>query len=199
MARGKKKPTLASGGRPIVLDKVVSPYVGFDRVPRVLDSITAMHRRRQLTDRQYAEAVRYRTAHDALLATMKGTLDPDKVGGSSSVARTPGAPLLDAGAVLRETHAMLGQIDSIIVAAIVGEGLSVDDVARRLYGGDGKERDAFVVGRRLRDALDLMADSRSGAHRPGRARITAYLEEGARPTVPDGPARRLIPRPEKSD
>lgn len=178
MAKSPKPPKKHHPNRP-QKEKIASPYgTGFDKVERVVDTITAMHRRRQLDDREAQAANRYRDAHQLVGGGLTGTLDPSKSFGSTPGGKIPSSDQLWAAETLSEASRWLGRIDGFVVRAICGEGLSVTSAAKLLYGRTSR-RTCEQVGCRLREGLAVMADG--WQLRNARPRIRA-----SKPAPPSG-------------
>jgi hypothetical protein len=140
-------------------EKVASPWNnGFDKVERVVDTINAMKARRQIDDNQYNAADRYRTAYQACHGSVKSALDTSSHTSSPAGPRIAPPPhMLRYAESLREAKQQLGSPNYLIVAYICGEGASVNDTARLMYGagpnGKAKQDDIKHVGRLLRESL----------------------------------------------
>ncbi len=152
-----KKPKAT--GRRTRTEKVESPFGnGFDKVDRVVDTITAMHRRGQLSDRQAEAAGRYRDAHDLCAGGLTGTLDPGKTFGGSFTGREPAGGRLWAAGVMTDAGRILGRASGKAVRAVVGEGLSLTEAAKRIYGRASRAS-CDKVSTHLNDGLNELAEA----------------------------------------
>lgn len=126
---------------------------------RVVDTITLLHRRKQIDDRQQRAAETYRDAAAACAGTIPSLLtrQPGRTRGSYS----PTERQLQAADVLLGAGRILGHLDGQIVGLVAVEGYSIDQCAMRLFGpsdaGKANRGDAEHVGRRLRLALQSLA------------------------------------------
>lgn len=187
MPRSKLRPApprTAADARATAKVNVASPYShGIDRVDRVIDTVDALYRRKQIDRRQKEAADVYRDAFDAVGGgSIGGAMDFDKVrsGGSAGGSPTPAA--LIAAETLRHASAALGELDSMIMQLVVGVGHSVEHVAGIVLGkATLSARDQEHVGRRLREALTLLANKWFPLSK-GSA-IRGEIAAGARPTA----------------
>lgn len=180
----KKKPAppkLATTGRTEPA-KVYSPWdTGLDTTQRVIDTIAAMHARKQITDREFQAATWYRTAYEINAgAGVRSTLDNSLMVTMTPGPRSPTERTLNAAEKLNEAARLLGPRDNRVVELIVGMGLSVDQAARKVYPRASRS-DREAVGRKLREGLETLADAwlPAGGGRP-RNRFKAFSDD-ARP------------------
>lgn len=180
--KNKKKsvpPKLATTGR-AKPERVGNPYgFGVDRPMVVIDTLKAMHARKQIDHRQFQAASWYRFAFEICAgARIKSPLGNDLVASSGpSGSRSPTETSLKAADRLNSANRLLGKVDYDVVALIVGQGFSIAAAAARLYPAKkrGPNRADFeVVGRRLREALETLADVWLPAGR-GRPRSRAQI------------------------
>lgn len=155
------KPKLATTGR-TKAERIYSPYnFGVDRPERVIDTLAAMHARRQIDHRQFQAASWYRYAFEICEgAGIRSTLGNDLIASTGTGSRSPTEISLKAADRLNSASRLLGRVDSEVVALIVGQGFSIAQAAARLYPTKkrGPNRaDCEVVGRRLREALETLA------------------------------------------
>lgn len=126
---------------------------------RMVDTITLLHRRRQIDDRQLRAAELYRDA--ALLCAGRIPCLLTRQPGRTRTDYSPTEAQMHAAEVLMQAGRILGHLDGQIVAFVAVEGYSIDQCAMRLFGGAGTGKanrgDAEHVGRRLRLALQALA------------------------------------------
>jgi hypothetical protein len=176
------EPRTAAEARKTAKVNVASPYShGIDRVERVVDTVDAMHKRRQIDGRQKQAADTYRDAFETLGGRVGGAMDFDKVR-----AGTPGAPpappALLAAETLRQARAVLGELDGRIVELVAGVGHSIEHVAALVLGkAKLSDRDTEHVGRRLREALSMLADRWHPVSKA--SKIRGHIEDGAKPVA----------------
>lgn len=136
---------------------------GFDRVLRVVDTLTLMRRAKQLDDRQMEAASIYRRAYEVVAgARLQSPLGADGTGGGSPGSTSPTSEHLWASEKLAEAAKLLGIIDGAVVAMVCGQGMSIEKATLRLCGtgkgGRPRRTDREVYGSRLRAALTILAD-----------------------------------------
>lgn len=174
----------ASGEERVRTERVASPYGqhhGFDRVRRIVDTITAMYRRQQIDTRQKAAADLYHDAYRACPGSIPCALDQSRGVAGIPRSRSPTQAQLSAAERLAEAARILGLIDGEVVRRIAGEGQSVEEAADALSGAGRRatQRERHVVGVRLRMGLAALAGSWFPEERKG---IRSSREEGAKPT-----------------
>ncbi len=175
-----------AGRENLKTERVASPWNnGFDRIQRVVDTITVMHRRKQLDQRQHDAAQRYRFAFEACHGAVRSSLNVDNFTPGAPGSRTPSSPLLMAAEILNETRRLLGAIDGLVVEMVAGQGCSIEEATARMCGRDKdgrcREGDLRTIGSRLREALNLLAYRWFGPDR--RAKHDAFVPEWGRPGV----------------
>lgn len=142
---------------------------GLHEVERVVDTVDLMYRAGQMDGRRYDAAQTYRKSAELLFSGYRCALDMTVTGGGGMAS--PTAAQVDAAAKLHQASLLLGMIDGIIVALIAGEGLTVVEAAARFHGTDTPTREQTeTVGRRFRDALEVLADLWSPMPKQGQLR-----------------------------
>ncbi|SEQ33588.1 hypothetical protein SAMN05216548_10419 [Faunimonas pinastri] len=190
--RQARAPKTQADRRETQPELVDSPYGrahGMDRVERIVDTIAAMHRRRQIDIRQRSAADMYRNAFETCPGSIRCALDVSPRAGVPGTA-SPTDDQLWAAGVLREAAAVLGQIDGAVVRRIVGEGQSVEDAAREAFQSEGRQMREHV-GMRLRIALTQLADH-WWPEKADRSHIRAVRGEGAEMAAEGAPFRRAV-------
>lgn len=195
MARKKKnrkrQARTARESRKTTVEQVEGGYGrGFDTVERVdntRDTVRAMFRRRQLTERQFNTADHYRRAFE-YSAAVPSVMDDSKVGGSAPGSRSPTAQQLWASNILNDAAKILGQIDGAVLRMIAGEGFSIEQAAHKLANSASRrlgslDAECKMVGKRFRQGLDRMAQEWLGPERSTKSHIQSFASEGAKPTV----------------
>ncbi|WLB14810.1 hypothetical protein QIH87_50230 (plasmid) [Bradyrhizobium elkanii] len=130
-------------------------------VERVVDTLTTMFNRRQISQLQYGAGDRYRTAHDMTSASSGGSMDFDRVRGGSGVSPTPALSFLMAAETVREARHFLYPRDFAIVHRVCAQGFTIEQAARQLYDERFDVPWAAYLsdaGRRFRTGLDELAD-----------------------------------------
>ncbi len=143
--------------------EVASPFTAgkTDYVARVMDTLTSMYNRRQITQLQYGAGDKYRSAFEMTSASSGGSMDFERARGSSGLSPTPALTFLLAAEITSEAKKKLYPIDFAMVHRICVVGLSVEQAARQLYDErfDG-DWPPYVrrAGTRFREGLDQLAD-----------------------------------------
>ncbi|WLA80321.1 hypothetical protein [Bradyrhizobium elkanii] len=130
-------------------------------VERVVDTLTTMFNRRQISQLQFGAGDRYRTAHDMTSASSGGSMDFDRVRGGSGVSPTPALSFLMAAETVREARHFLYPRDFAIVHRVCAQGFTIEQAARQLYDERFDVPWAAYLsdaGRRFRTGLDELAD-----------------------------------------
>ena len=130
----------ASGARKLATVTVHAAYDGhgIDKVSRVIDSVAVMTERRQIDSRQRRAADDYRDCYDTLAGAGGGSLDFDRVHTGAAGGAPPGPPALLAAERLADARSVLGKADCARVAAIAGEGLTIQAAAARFLRAGGE-------------------------------------------------------------
>lgn len=131
------------------------------RATRTVDTITLLYRRGQIDAPQYRAADTYRHAAEICGGGLRCALDQSVVRGNSDYSPTEAQ--LRAAGVLSDASRILGMIDGRIVTMIVVDGYTIEQCAAGFFGvapgGKPKRSDSEHIGRRLRLALETLADS----------------------------------------
>ncbi|HSH41620.1 MAG TPA: hypothetical protein VK973_05770 [Arenicellales bacterium] len=152
---------------------------------RTVDTVTLLYRRGQIDARQYKAADAYRHAAEICGGGIPCALDQSTVrtGGNHS----PTEAQMRAAGVLSDASRILGLLDGRIVSLVAVEGYSIEQVTLHILGPapcgcdadtdrrcgcprKARRSDAEHVGRRLRLALETLADTwwpARGQRRPG--------------------------------
>lgn len=132
-----------------------------DVVERVIDTLTSMFNRRQISQLQYGAGDRYRMAHEMTSASSGGSMDFDRARGSSGLSPSPALTFLLAAETVSEAKRRLYPKDFAIVHRVAVLGLTIEQAARQLYDEryDG-EWTPYVrqAGWKFRNGLDALAD-----------------------------------------
>lgn len=171
--KAKRKPASSSSKKrdvPISTEIVASPWNnGFDKITRVVDTLEAMRRRGQISEKQYIAATRYREAFETCHGSIRSALND-----SGSIRGAPGSKSLtpqqmNAAEDLSTADHLLGKTDGFVVAMVAGRGESIEATTAHLYGrkedGRCREDDLRATGKRLRDSLTILAFKWFGADR----------------------------------
>ena len=157
----QRQAVTAAAARKILTNTVTSPYSnGIHRPSPMIDSLESMFRRKQIGPHQKRAADNYRDAFDGLTSTGR-SMDFDKVrAGTPGAQPAPTAPL--AAETIAGASKLLGRVDGDIVELIVGRGYTIEQAAARVFSKAVKKKlsecDVDCVGKRLRDALTMLAD-----------------------------------------
>jgi murein L,D-transpeptidase YcbB/YkuD len=192
-----KKPDSLSG-RPKLIDAVVSsPTVpgAIENVKRVVDTIEAMHRRRQLgasadrdlrlieNDRSYRAAIRLRHAHDVVTGSIGGVMDFDRVRSGGGYGSPPPLHYREAADDLIDMRAVLDSSEHPVISLIVCEGHSIDFATQWLHGHTARAA-REDTGALMRRGLQKLADH---WFEPGRieskTKVRAYHAADADPRL----------------
>lgn len=151
---------------------------GFDKVTRLVDTISLMKRQGHITQREVEAAEIFREAFDVLHGGMTCTLNPDNVGGASSNGRTPSQGAIWAAEKDQDARFALGVVDYAILKKIVGEGRSIDDLAKVKGSKRSTQRQRTLVSDRLREGLITLAEKWMPSTRmKGSSRIRVYAPD----------------------
>ncbi|MCW5695809.1 MAG: hypothetical protein KIS96_03630 [Bauldia sp.] len=153
------------------------------------DTITFLIRRGDLDVSQQFAADRYRDAWDACHASLQGTLNPDRVGGGGDVGRPLSPREVEGAAIINLASRILGDQDGAVLHLIVGEGHTIVETAKRLYGPTPTRREKETIGIRLREALIALgrglarAGRQAAAERRAAAAASGEADEERKPLV----------------
>lgn len=182
-ARPRKKMRVAAKTR---VEQVASPWNnGFDRVTRVIDTIGAMKKRRQISEQEYEAAARFRWAFESCHGGIKSALNDSTVATTEPSWKAPSDHMMKAAEIIKEARNLLGVTDYQILQMVAGQGMTVEETAGHLYGrvatGKPKPDDMRLVGARLRGSLSVLAIKWFGPVK--RPRTRTYVSEGALPMI----------------
>lgn len=130
-------------------------------VVRIMDTLTSMLNRRQISQLQFGAGDKYRLAHEMTSASSGGSMDFDRARGSSGLSPTPALTFLMAAETVSEAKKRLYPKDFAIVHRVCVLGLTIEQAAKQLYDSqwDGEwapyQRQA---GWKFRNGLDALAD-----------------------------------------
>lgn len=128
-----------------------------ETVKRVIDTIDAMRKRKQISEREYQAADRYRTAFDTLGGVMGGVGDYERSRGGGTPGKPPAPTYLLAGELVSEVRKYLYPKDYAVVHRVCALGMSIEETAEQLYQPVTRSAKEDA-GRRLREGLSQMAD-----------------------------------------
>jgi hypothetical protein len=133
-----------------------------DVVERVIDTLTSMFNRRQISQLQYAAGDRYRSAFDMTSASSGGSMDFDRArGGNGTAPVSPALTFLLAAECVSQARNKLYPKDYAIVHRVCIVGLTIEAAAKQLYDErfDGAW-DPYLkeAGRKFRVGLENLAD-----------------------------------------
>lgn len=175
---------------------VSSPNVplAVERVPRVLDTIEQMYKRKQLADaknqderimhneRAYRVALKLRHAHDIVYGSVGGSMDFDRVRGAGSPGAPPPLHYREAADVLIAMKKLLYALDHRVLTLVVCEGQSIEYAAKAIYARDTSRAEREEIGRVLRQGLRELAEQWfEAASDPKRNTIVSSHAADARP------------------
>lgn len=159
---GRENAPKSTAAQPVESGAVVDPEGRLRVVERRVDTVDMLYRRRQIDARQRQAADMFKNAHDAMIAGIPCALDQSRVGGGSAHSPAPGETALWGAETMAEASRVLGLLDGAILHMVLGNGMTIEEAAARIHGADARgragERDAKHVGRRLREALTMLAD-----------------------------------------
>lgn len=131
-------------------------------VVRVMDTLTSMFNRKQITQIQYGAGDRYRTAHDMTSASCGGSMDFERARSSRGTAPvSPALTFLLAAEVVREARHKLYPKDYAMVHRVCVVGLTIEEAARQLYDEQwdgGWPSYVRQAGWKFRNGLDTLAE-----------------------------------------
>lgn len=133
-----------------------------DRVERVVDTLTSMFNRRQISQLQYSAGDRYRMAFERLSGSAGGALDFDRARGSvGTPSQGPALQYSIASDICNDAKLKLYPIDFAVVHRVCVLGLSLEQAAKQLYEGRADVPwPAYLrrAGMRFREGLDQLGD-----------------------------------------
>lgn len=165
--------------------RVHGAYSGIDRVDRVVDTMRAMLRRRQISPREYQAGERIQQASETIVAPTGNVMDFDRACGGSVPGQPPAMACLVAADVLDQAYKHLYPRDYAVVWRVCVQGLRIDQCGHLFaHGRSGREE----AGRALRRALGELADlwwpkgpNRTRTYRPEKPKAGhAEMTEAAR-------------------
>lgn len=190
-----KKPDIPSACPKLINTVVSSPTVpgAIENVKRVVDTIEAMHRRRQLgassdkelrileNDRSYRAAMRLRAAHDVVTGSIGGVMDFDRVRSGGGLGAPPPLHYREAADDLLDARKVLDDNHHHVVQLVVCEGHSIDFATQWIYGNSARAA-REEVGALMRGALQSLADHwYERAELPGKSRVRRFHAADADP------------------
>ena len=158
-----------------------------ERVERVVDTLARLHKQKYIPERSYLAAERYKAAHEVIYSSMGGSMDFERIGGSSNGSgRTPALTYMIAAELLRLTKKSLLPGEYTVMHLICAEGWSIDSCARKIYHIPSNEKVPRVKRRitseRLKCALKQMADAWFGKMQE-EGKIRSCQTKDARPNM----------------
>lgn len=171
-----------------------------DRVEKVVDTIEHMLKSHQIDRGQEAVARMVQDAWAVAHGSMRCVLAPAAGGGGGSGSLTDAQ--VRAGEILNDVRKTLGELDAPIIVRVCGMGLSVEEVARMVFGiRDGmkvKDYQSKHVGMRLRMALQALArrwriEVRRGKVFGSRGAVAGHQNEANYGTLSESERERLMP------
>lgn len=190
-----KPPPVRTQRAQIKTETVASPWNnGFDKIKRVVDTISAMEKRKQLSKPQADAARRCQDAYEACGGSIKSPLDDSNLSGGSPGSRMPSPRALLAAGTLEEVRKRCGETQTTLIIMIACQGQSIQDATAIMCGkgADGKcrKRDLDAIGWMFRDALEVLARRWFGTNK--RKEHPAFVPDWAKPVniVGDGEISR---------
>lgn len=154
-----------------------------EMVSRVVDTLSAMLKRRQLGKREYQAADHYRTAFATLGGAMGGSMDFDRARGGSTPGSPPGPHMLIASDTVDQVKAMLYPRDYAVVYRVCALGMSIEETTEQLYGNPSTRSQRDDCSGRLRASLEAMADRWFPENRGRGGNMRSHVTE--RPSATD--------------
>jgi len=141
-----------------------------ESVVRVTDTLAAMFKRKQISEREYMTAERIRMAQERLYGAVGGVMDMDRARGGSTPGQPPALGYMIAAETMSEIRRFLYPQDYAVVHRVCGLGMTVEEAAANLYAAVPTRAQKEDCGRRLRAGLEEMArrwfpDNKGQGHR----------------------------------
>lgn len=151
------------GRMELVHDQVESPYDSAQRDVVVRNiresSLATMFARRQIDEAQLMAGQRFRALYERASSRGSMAVDPSKEPVDTSGISDPIPDrVITAARELHSVRAELGRIGYGLVSMVCGQGLTIDQVAKRMYVA-AHEGDRMFVGKLFREHLDVLAAS----------------------------------------
>jgi len=165
------------------LDRVDHPRLAglVETVHRVTDTLSAMFKRKQIGEREYMAAEKYRTCFAALYGQMGGVGDFERSRGGSNPGSPPAPHFLLAAEAVSEVRKYLYPKDFCVVYRVVALGMTIEQATEQLY--DPVTRASKEdCGRRLREGLSQMADRWYPENQGAGHRMRSHVSERAQAT-----------------
>lgn len=170
-----------SGAPKTNTDKVDHPRLAglVETVHRVTDTLVAMFKRKQLTEREFLAADRIRTAQEKLYGAAGGAMNFDRIRGGGSPSAGPQDSYLAAAETMRDLKHLLYPKDYGVVLRVCAKGMTVEQATANLYQQNPTRAEKEDCGRRLREGLTQLADKWFPENRGQGNRMRSHLEERA--------------------
>jgi hypothetical protein len=170
-----------SGAPKTNTDKVDHPRLAglVETVHRVTDTLVAMFKRKQIGEREYLAADKYRSSFAALYGVMGGVGDYERSRGGSTPGQPPAPHYMLAAETVSEVKRYLYPKDYAVVHRVVALGMSLEEASSQLYQQNPTRAEKEDCGRRLREGLTQMADKWFPENRGQGNRMRSHLEERA--------------------
>lgn len=180
----KAKEAFALAFPKLFTDRVSHPRLEghIEIVSRVVDTLEAMRRRKQLSEREYQAADHYRTCFDIIHGSVGGSLDFDRARGGSNPGSPPAPHYMLASEVVSEVKRHLYPKDYAVLHRVCALGMTIEQATAQLYSPVGRAQKEDC-GRRLREGLSQMADRWFPENRGEGNRMRSHISERA--TVTD--------------
>lgn len=190
MTAQKKKMPIVPSARPRTISvHVAHPTLPLtqEQVQRVVDSIEAMRKRKQIDYWQHRAAERIKAAHDVIYGSIGGTMDMDRVRGVGLPGSPPPLAYLEAAQTMGHVKQKLYSLDHRVISLVVCDGHSIKQAAAIIYRiAVVARKQEEEIGRRLRAGLDQMAMLWWG-HKPevnnNQGRIVSHHTDDVAPSV----------------
>lgn len=135
--------------------RVHNPYGhGIDHVEKIIDTISAMFKRRQLSELQFQAGQRLQIAYEVVYGQAGGSMDFGRTRGGSTPGQMPAEPYMLASELLRKAKQKLYPRDYAVTYRVCVQGLKIEDCGE-IFGRGREGR--LEAGRALRRALDELA------------------------------------------
>lgn len=153
-----------------------------ETVRRVVDTLDAMRKRKQLTEREFQAAEHYRTCFAMIHGSVGGSLDFDRARGGSNPGSPPAPHYMLASEVVSAAKRHLYPKDYAVVHRVCALGMTIEQATEQLYAPVTRAA-REDCGRRLREGLSQMADRWFPENRGEGSRMRSHVSERA--TVTD--------------
>lgn len=163
---------------------VASPTVpgAVERVQKIMDPLSTMFKRKQISERAYLAGDHYRLSYERLHGASGGAMDFERARGGGLPGSPPAPAYLIASEVVSQVRRCLYPQDFAIVYRICVLGMTLREAGENLLRTSPSRQQEEDCGRRLREGLGQMADWWFPERHGTGSRMRSHVEERATST-----------------